>query len=151
MNTLTSAYSLLLLTSTAILGFICFHHIRYIRQQKAGINIITYNNQVVNLRLSKMLNKLGVPRDGYFKYMTPKIIQGHINNCERCTRSTNVHICDAYLDRGKAMKNMRFCPNYPSLIANSREFYCRGKDHHHKLEIPIIYRADWLRPPECRH
>ncbi len=127
MNTLTSISNLLLLTSTAILGFISIQRIHYSRKQKPEEPNVDLENQVNNLRISKMLDKLGVPREGYFKYMTPKIIQGHINNCRRCTQSRNVHICDAYLDRSNTVKNMRFCPNYPSLIANSPDFYCRDK------------------------
>jgi hypothetical protein len=127
MSTLTSVSNLLLLASTVLLGFICVHRIRYSKKQKPAMPNIELENQVNNLRISKMLGKLGVPSEGYFKYMTPKIIQGHINNCRRCTQSSNVHICDAYLDRGKVVKNMRFCPNYLSLIANSRDFYYRNK------------------------
>lgn len=82
--------------------------------------------QVAELRLSKMLDKLGVPREGYFRLMTPEIIERHIHNCRRCTRSSCVQLCDAYLDEGRPVKNMRFCPNYPSLIANSPAFYKHG-------------------------
>ncbi len=127
MNTLTSVSHLLLLASTVILGFISIHRIRNTRKQMPEKSDVDLENQVNNLRISKMLDKLGVPREGYFKHMTPKIIQRHINNCTRYTQSRNVHICDAYLDRGNAVKNMRFCPNYPSLIANSRDFYSRDK------------------------
>ncbi|MFQ5487431.1 MAG: hypothetical protein ACE5ET_03170 [Gammaproteobacteria bacterium] len=128
MNPLTSAPSLMLLTGVAVLAIICISRLCHNQQYKNKRLLAHLENQVVHLRLSKMLEKLGIPRAGYFKYMTPQVIEKHINNCEQCTRSQNVHICDAYLDRGEHQKSMRFCPNYLSLIANSREFYSRGKD-----------------------
>jgi len=131
MNTLISAYSLLLLASAAILGLICIHRIRHAQQQQAGKANNPLETQVNSLRLSKMLDKLGVPRDGYFNYMSPNIIQGHIKRCTRCTNSSKVHICDAFLDRGKPMKSMRFCPNYRSLMAQSQAFYDREKVSKH--------------------
>ncbi len=85
--------------------------------------------QVTSLRLAKMLDKLGIPRAGYLEQLPPEIICGHIENCRRCTLSDNVHLCDAYLERGKAMKSIRFCPNYLSLLANSKEFYRRNRQH----------------------
>ncbi len=79
--------------------------------------------QVNSLRLSRMLDRLGVPKEGYYSLMSEEIIQRHISNCRRCTRSPSVRICDAYLDEGRPVRNMRFCPNYLSLIANSPAFY----------------------------
>ncbi len=98
-------------------------------RKQAPLPSESLERRVNGLRLAKMLDKLGVPREGYFRIMTREIIERHIRNCQRCTRSRCVHICDAYLDEGRPVKNMRFCPNYPSLIANSPAFY-RGHGRH---------------------
>lgn|GEM_PF-5405838 len=127
MNILTSVDNLFLLGCATILALIGVQHMRHKDPQKTTKPENSLEDQVIALRLSKMLDKLGVPRNEYFRYMSPKIIQGHINHCLRCTHSSKVHICDAYLDRAKPMKSMRFCPNYRSLIMNSRVFYCHKK------------------------
>jgi len=127
MDILISVYSLSLLGCATILGLIFIHRLQRKQQQQATKRESPLEQQVVGLRLSKMLDKLGVPRNEYFHTLNPKIIQGHIKHCLRCTQSSKVHVCDAYLDRGKPMKSMRFCPNYRSLITNSQAFYCREK------------------------
>ena len=128
MNALTSSPFLLLLIATTALTAIGISHHWLTTRKKTRELLARLEHQVRDLRLSKMLDRLGIPRKGYFKHMTPEIIERHIHNCKQCTRSQNVHICDAHLDRGKHVKSMRFCPNYLSLIANSRVFYSRSKD-----------------------
>ncbi|HFD91937.1 MAG TPA: hypothetical protein ENJ22_01450 [Gammaproteobacteria bacterium] len=93
------------------------------QQTSAAPSTECLERQVNSLRLSKMLDMLGVPKEGYYSLMSEEIIQRHISNCRHCTRSPSVRICDAYLDEGRPVRNMRFCPNYLSLIANSPAFY----------------------------
>ncbi|HFQ92115.1 MAG TPA: hypothetical protein ENK29_04470 [Chromatiales bacterium] len=101
-----------------------------IKQQAVASPSVSLETQVHGLRLSRMLDRLGVPREGYFSIMSREIIKRHIDNCRRCSRSPGVRLCDAYLDEGRPVRNMRFCPNYLSLIANSPAFYEQGLRHY---------------------
>ncbi len=123
MNMLKEASSAIPTRGATVLRLVPRTQRRPNRQTATTPSAATLERQVNSLRLSKMLEMLGVPREGYYSLMSEEIIQRHISNCRRCTRSPSVRICDAYLDEGRPVRNMRFCPNYLSLIANSPAFY----------------------------
>ena len=73
--------------------------------------------RVKSLRLHKMLEYLGVDQVEYLRKVTAPVIEQQIYRCSQCT---NTEICDGCLRDGRCFIDMHFCPNYPSLMAQSQ-------------------------------
>lgn len=73
-------------------------------------------NRLIHVRLHKMLQFLGANPDEYLHSIPAAVINKEIYRCSRCKTQD---ICDRILRDGKLMANMRFCPNYKSLIKHS--------------------------------
>lgn len=73
--------------------------------------------RISQLRLSKMLDYLGVPVERYVSRLPLSEIETHIYNCSHCQ---NLEACDHCLRDGHPVDDMHFCPNYDSLMAHSR-------------------------------
>ena len=77
-------------------------------------------DRVYKLRLSKMLEFLGVDIDKYIKIVPQQDIAKHIRNCTACPE---IPTCDACLRDGKPVNSMYFCPNFKSLTKHSKTLY----------------------------
>ena len=73
--------------------------------------------RVKNLRLNKMLAYLGVDQGVYLRKVPNSMIEQQIYRCSQCT---NTEICDDCLLDRRDVNDMHFCPNYTSLLAQSR-------------------------------
>ena len=73
--------------------------------------------RVKNLRLNKMLAYLGVDHMAYLRKVPNSIIEQQIYRCSHCTTT---EICDDCLLDRRVVGDMHFCPNYMSLLAQSR-------------------------------
>jgi hypothetical protein len=72
-------------------------------------------HKVYQYRLASMLRYLGIPMDFYISNLPEDEIKKHIYRCDRCP---NIETCDRCVRDGEKIKDMRFCPNYESIIAN---------------------------------
>lgn len=78
---------------------------------------------IKRLRLTKMLEYLGVDLTDYLRKIPVSDVEQHISNCKKCE---NTETCDACLRDGRQMANMNFCPNYQSLTLHSKTFARRS-------------------------
>jgi hypothetical protein len=76
--------------------------------------------QVADLRLGKMLSRLGINRDRYLMEQRTHLIKYHINRCESCE---NTDTCDGRLeDEGEVADDVAtYCPNAEDLLAIRNE------------------------------
>jgi hypothetical protein len=72
-------------------------------------------HKVYQYRLASMLRYLGIPMDYYMSNLPEDEIKKHIYRCDSCP---NIETCDRCLRDGEGINDMRFCPNYESLMAN---------------------------------
>lgn len=82
------------------------------RQQKEPLR-----QMLLQTRLSGMLAYLGFTQDDYMMTVPEGEIRTHIGRCKTC-RYTSA--CDRCLKKPDTDCDMKFCPNYPSLLACSR-------------------------------
>ena len=80
-------------------------------------NFQELRQQVVQLRLSKMLTHLGASLEDYTRIIPRPEIEKHVRNCKQCVE---YETCDTCLRDGRVIFDMNFCPNYGSLTAHSR-------------------------------
>jgi hypothetical protein len=82
------------------------------------------------LRMHRMLTFLGARPDEYVKAVAAPVIERQLY---RCTHCRTLDICDRCLGNGKRVRDMHFCPNYPSLIKHSISVYrwrsAQGRGH----------------------
>lgn len=75
-----------------------------------------FERRLRRFRFHKMLAYLGVDRESYIRTVPAEIIEGQLRRCAGCD---NTETCDACL-HGRRVTDMRFCPNYDSIVAQSR-------------------------------
>ena len=71
------------------------------------------------LRLYKMLEHIGVDQRAYLRKVPRPLVEQQMSRCARCAA---VDLCDACLRDGRCLVDMHFCPNYASLMAQSKYF-----------------------------
>jgi hypothetical protein len=109
---------ILLFGFSGILIFVIVFIQRLIDSQKVLQQRAVLREQVLQLRLYKMLIYLGVDFKRYISVMPRDTILKHVSNCSACP---NITTCDRCLFNGKVISDMDFCPNYQPLISCSRK------------------------------
>ena len=76
--------------------------------------------KIADLRLGKMLSRLGINRDRYLMEQRTHLIKLHIDQCESCE---NTDTCDGRLDgEGEVADEVAtYCPNAEDLLAIRNE------------------------------
>lgn len=72
---------------------------------------------IVQYRLSKMLSFLGIKLNDYVNHVPEQIVLKHISKCIACQATRE---CDRCLRDGRFVADLKFCPNYRSLMHCSR-------------------------------
>jgi hypothetical protein len=93
---------------------------RYLAERRA---FNARRKELKSLRLTKMLEYLGVDLTDYLRKVPVSDVEQHMSRCKKCK---NTEICDACLRDGKQVANMHFCPNYQSLTLHSKTFAKRS-------------------------
>lgn len=109
---------LILLFAGAGVCVLALHALHQIAMRKRVVAQL--RKRVKNLRLNKMLEYLGADREAYFRHVPDSVIEQQIYRCSHCT---NTEICDDCLQDRRCVMDRHFCPNYTSLLAQSRHLY----------------------------
>ena len=94
---------------------------RHLAEQRA---LNAGRQYIKTLRLSKMLEYLGVDLTDYLRKVPASDVEQHVSRCKKCEYT---EICDACLRDGRQVANMHFCPNYQSLTLHSKTFAKRSR------------------------
>lgn len=116
METLTLFSSVSVLTALVLAGTT----LAVLRSRRRRIRT-DLERRLRRFRFHKMLAYLGVDRESYIRTVPVEIIEGQLRRCAGCG---NTEICDACL-HGRRVTDMRFCPNYGSIVAQSRRLAAR--------------------------
>lgn len=71
------------------------------------------------LRLHKMLAHVGVDQREYLRRVPRPVVERQMTHCAQCTA---IDRCDDCLRDRRCFVDMHFCPNYASLMAQSKYF-----------------------------
>ena len=109
---------LIILMALYIGTSVYFVAVRALHQITMQKHVLMFQRRrVKNLRLNKMLEYLGVDETAYLRKVPSSIIEQQIYRCSQCTTT---EICDDCLLDKRVVEDMHFCPNYMSLLAQSR-------------------------------